>query len=331
MKIESLIRITGGVLQNTPSVSFIQDFQTNRTKVTRGCAFFDINCSLQEVQQALIDGAYAILSTQKYEILDKEVAWIELPSFTLALTKLCRFLVQEKNITIIKLPTLHFELLAFIRFTCKIKILQQNNEIALIQIAKAEENALFIALESEFTDKLTPDAKDLNLKLNPEELFSKSLFYSSFIFQNEFISEMKLNAFFIPYFCALLEYLGKYNLSYEILHVGEFEHFLPQFVDANMAKKEFGTSSKVLIFEKDATLFAKELDYLQSISLQDSFILCSFDKNFKNEAFSSFLLKEPKDMLQLRTRNFRYVLILGEKEEFNFLFEEKKLQQLTLI
>lgn len=331
MKIESLIRITGGVLQNTPSVSFIQDFQSNITKVTRGCAFFDINCSLQEVQQALIDGAYAILSTQKYEILDKEVAWIELPSFTLALTKLCRFLVQEKNITVIKLPALHFELLAFIRFTCKIKILQQNSEIALMQIAKAQENALFITLESEFTGKLAPDAEDFNVTVNPKEIFSKSLFYTSFIFKNQFIPEMKLNAFFVPYFCSLLEYLDKYKLHYEIIHSAEFEHFIPQFVDANMAKKEFGTSSKVLIFEKDAALLVQELQYLQSIHLQDSFLLCRFNENFEAEAFDTFLLKEPQDILQLRTTNFRYVLILGEKEEFNFLFEERKLHQLTLI
>lgn len=331
MKIESLIRITGGVLQNTPSVLFVEDFQIESNKITRGCAFFDVNNSLEDVTLALENGAYAIFSTQKYEILDKEIAWIELASISSALTKLCRFLIQEKNITLVKLPTLHFELLNFIRLEVKTKILQQNIQSAFMQIIKASKKTLFISVENDFSNKIIPESDEFRQKVTPEKILAKSLFLSSFVYERKYINDLRVNSLFIPYFCALLEFLKLNNLSYEIVHFNEFEHFNAQFVDTNLSKKEFGASSKVLVFEKDEKLFFEELQYIKENKLEKSFLLCSFNKNFKYENFEHLYLQTPKDILQLRKRSFRYALILGEKEEFTSFFEEKKLQQLTLI
>jgi hypothetical protein len=331
MKIESLIRIIGGVLQNTPSVFFVEDFQIQSTKVTRGCAFFDIHSSFDDVKEALQNGAYTIISSQNYEILDTEIAWIKTHNLSLALTKLCRFFIQEKNITVLLFPPLYFELLHFIRFQSKVKILQQDIQSAFIQILKAKEQTLFLTVQSEFSAKIIPEIEKFDTKNQDIKLFSKSLFYSSFVYNDKFIFELRMNAFFVPYFSTLLTYLEKQNLQYEIVHYTEFEHFYPIFVDINLVKKDFGAGSQVLIFEKDEKLFYQELQYLKEKKLQNSFLTCSFKKEQEDEHFEHISLQNPQDILNLCQRNFRYVLILADKEDFVSFFEEKKLRQLTLI
>jgi hypothetical protein len=331
MKIESLIRIIGGVLQNSPSVSFVEDFQIDSSKVTRGCAFFDVHSSFEDVRQALQNGAYTIISSQKYEILDTEIAWIQTHNLSLALTKLCRFFIQEKNITVLIFPRLYFELLRFIRFQSKAKTLQQDIQSAFIQILKAKEQTLFLALQSDFSVKIIPEVENFDIKDQNVKIFSKSLFYSSFIHNDKFIFELRMNAFFIPYFSTLLMYLEKQDLQYEIINYTEFEHFYPIFVDINLVKKDFGAGSKVLIFEKDEELFYQELQYLKDQKLQKSFLTCSFKKEYEDKDFEHISLQSPQDILNLCKRNFRYVLILADKEDFLSFFEEKKLRQLTLI
>lgn len=53
MKIESLLRITGGVLLNTPSVNTISDIKISPAKILSKDLFIDINNSEDEISEAI--------------------------------------------------------------------------------------------------------------------------------------------------------------------------------------------------------------------------------------------------------------------------------------
>ena len=78
MKIETLVNLIGGELLNSPYISEVTSFTDNKDNVTRGSCFF-VKKS-EDIEKAVKNGAYAIVSENFENIIDKEIAWIRVDS-----------------------------------------------------------------------------------------------------------------------------------------------------------------------------------------------------------------------------------------------------------
>lgn len=317
MKIESILRITGGRALNSPVVSNIENIQTLCSKVTRGSFFIDINNSFEDVQCAVENGAYAIISTTLHQIIDDEIAWIQTDDLQLSLIKLARYYAAEKELKFFKLSLVEMAIAKKIKLYVKSRYLSDEITTALSQILIANGQELFFVSDNSFIDKIAPSFVQTSKEALEIENFEKSIFLSTFTCKDKFFSEIKLPYLFLQKLCTLLEMFETHNIEYDVTSFANFEHFIPIFVDENLQKKEFGSSSKALIFESDVSLFEKESKFLL--------------QKFKAE--DTIFLKYPthEQVNALKRRVFKYVLILGDIAEYESIFAQSNIQQLTLL
>ncbi len=308
-KINSIVRISGGILLNTPSVDSIEDIKISSKNIKRGDLFIDINCSNEEIEEAVQNGAYCILTALIPKISDEEIAWISVKDLEKSLIKLARFYAVEKKFRFIPLLDIQYALAKSLHVEEKAKLLSNSTSIALMQILKSEKETLFFVVKNSFIQNVDPTIKEVKFKIEPDKLFENGLFYSAFIYKERFVKEIRLSSFFIPYLCSLMKYLDELKINYKIDNFNNFEHFYPQFVTSQLQMSDFGTTRRVIIFESDFELYKEELEYLYK----------KIDKKLI-----------VKDISELKTKDFRYALIHGKKEDCEELLSEKKTVQMGL-
>lgn len=314
-KISSIVRISGGILLNTPSVDAIVDIKISCLSVKRGDFFIDINSSKQEVETAVSNGAYCIMTAQNTEVKDEEIAWIYTENLEMSIVKLARYFSTQKSFRFVQLTCVQFELAKCLHIEKKTKLLSNLPSEALLQILAYENGALFFVIENSFISDINPTVKQQLLKKEPTQLFENGIFYTSFTYKERFIKDIRLSAFFIPYLCSLMDLLDELNVEFRIDNFNNFKHFYPRFVTSKMQKQEFGSTRRALIYESDFKLFQKELDFLS----------CRVKKN----QLLSFICKD--DALKTLAKvDFKYALIYTDKDSFDKLLFEKKTVQMEL-
>lgn len=330
MRVESLIRLTGGVLLNTPSVDSIDDIKISPSKIQRENLFIDINNSEENRNIALENGAYAILTSSIPKIKDEEIAWICVENMEQVLIKLARYYATEKNFQFIPLSLIQYKLAKCIQIDKKAKVLSTKPEDALIEILKTENNEIFFVVNSDFITKIDPSLLLPKDTINATQIFNSGIFYSSFIFNEKYYNNIRLSPFFIPYLCALIDYFDKLQIQYKIDNFNNFEHFQPLFINNRLEKKDFGSTNKALIFESDYALFKKELDFLEERLDNNSLVI--FIPEEKNLTCKSIKLiyKNFFEIKNLKDLNYRYVLIFGEIKNFEELLEMHEHKQMSL-
>ena len=308
-KIDSIVRISGGVLLNSPSVDSIEDIKISSKNVKRGDLFIDVHGNSEDIEEAVQNGAYCILTPLIPKISDEEIAWISVKDLEKSLVRLARFYAVEKNFRFIPLLDVQYALAKSLHVEERAKLLSNSTSNALMQILKSEEKSLFFVVKNSFIQNVDPTIKKVKSKIEPDKIFENGLFHSSFIYKDRFIKETRLSSFFVPYLCSLMECFDELNINYKIDNFSNFEHFYPQFVTTQLQMSDFGSTRRVIIFESDFELYKEELEYLYT----------RVDKNL--------ILKE---IDELKTKDFRYALIHGKKEDFEELLQEKKTIQMGL-
>jgi len=308
-KIDSIVRISGGVLLNTPFVDAIEDIKISSSKVKRGDLFIDINSSNEDIEVAVKNGAYCILTALIPKISDDEIAWISVDDLEKSLVKLARFFASDKNFRFIPLLNVQYALLKSLHVEERVKLLSNSTAIALMQILKSEKETLFFVVENSFIQSVDPTIKNNIKKIVPEKIFENGLFHSSFIYKDRFIKDIRLSSFFIPYLCSLIEYLDSLNINYKIDNFNNFEHFYPQFITSKFEKSDFGSTRKVIIFENNLELYKEEIEYLYK-RVDKTVVVTKID--------------------DLKNSDFRYALINAKRDDLDNLLKDKKTIQLEL-
>lgn len=316
MRIESLVRITGGVLLNSPSVDSINDIKISSKKIQRENLFIDVNNNEEEINEAIENGAYCILSTTIPHIKDNEIAWINVDCLNDAIIKLSRFYASNKNFKFIALSFIQYKLAKCIQINKKARVLSQDIAEALTQIIHAQDNELFLVLNSEFIVDVDPSITLPKNKIYPQQIHKSGIFYSSFIYNDKFFNNIKLSPFFIPYLCSLIEYFDKLDIDYKIENFNNLEHFYPQFINNKLEKKDFGTTNKALIFENDFELFKQELNFLETqLDISKLVVLIPNKTNFTCKV-TKMMYNNFFEIKNLQDKNFRYALIFGDIKNF---------------
>jgi ferrochelatase len=164
------------------------------------------------------------------------------------------------------------------------------------------------------------------------EIFEKTLFESSFVYDDVFYTNQQIPSLFLPYLENILFLYKEQQVRFRIKKLTFIDNFKPQFVNKNLEAKEFGESESVLIFEQNKKFFLEELHFLEQNGSWAK-IVCFLPQSYKKEFNSNNKLifyKSKKEIVSyLQKNNFHFSLILGcESEE---ILQKPKLQMQLLL
>jgi len=320
MRLENVLALTHGSLVNTPFVSSFTNVVFEAKSVKRGDLFMAFH--EEEIEDAIFNGAYGIVFSRATQISDTEIAWIKVSSVSDALKRLLRFKLIDKDIRVYETNEIVLKL--------ALQVITENNFIAIDGDIREITKALWDVSDGVhilFSPTLETEnlfTKTIELSQNSfthVNIIEKTLFETSFIYDDIFYERQQLSPFFIPYLEILLNLLKNNDINYRLRKFTPIDHFEAVFTNKNFEVKEFGTSDKVLIFEKMSSLIESEILFLQReatwaktiylLPLKEKALLSLFT----DESRIVFYKSEHEILNLLKAEDFHFALLIGVKKE----------------
>jgi ferrochelatase len=317
MRLENVLALTNGRLMNSPFVNSFTNVVYEAKAVRRGDLFMAFD--EDTIEDAILNGAYGIVFSKPTQISDSEIAWIKVEDIEDALKRLLRFRLIDKNIVIYQCNEIVLKL--------ALQVMTGPNFIALNGDIKSQFRSLW-DIEDDCSVLYSPTLTSSDIFTKTKKLSSNSiesidiveqtLFETSFIYDNVFYERQLISPFFIPYLEQLLHLLKTLKINFRLKKFVPIDHFEAVFTNKKFEIKEFGTSDKVLIFEKSAHLIEKEILFLQKQASWAKIVYIIPHSNFKileNKIQNSKNLiayKNKDEIIDLLKENdFHFALIVG--------------------
>ena len=287
MKIETLTNLTGGELINRPYISEVVHFTDNVEEVNRGSCFFAFKTS--EIAEAIRRGAYAIVSENYVDVLDKEIAWIRVDDYKKAIFNIFKYENLKHDIYLVDKITLML-----------INEMSNDKRVVVLKDIRDFFRAINLRDKFIFTDDKSFEKIFANIKyLSEKEISLNKVGLFKSIYQNQ---EINLPYVYKNQFSKVINFFEENGIKYTL----EFElpRFKPVFLDGLNREVGFGESEKVLItgLENDEVFF-DELNFIV--------------ENTKH-AKTVFVDKERKNLLE---KPFNFAALVGVG------FEVKKIEE----
>jgi len=243
MKIETLTNLINGELLNSPYISEVVSFTDRVEDVSRGSCFFAFN--KKDIFKAIKKGAYAIVTTQDVEIIDKEIAWIKIGSLNKALFNIFKY--ENLNETIYLTDKITMMLIKKMSLDKKVVVLEKEEDF--FKAINLNEKIIVSDKSFEFPNVKELEEKEINL-------VQLTLFKSRF-------NNLEINLPFVykDSFSKAINFFEEFDIKYTLEF--ELDRFKPVFIDHLFREVEYGESDKVLITGiKNDEIFFKELNYI---------------------------------------------------------------------
>ncbi|MGM0622775.1 MAG: hypothetical protein ACQESH_02025 [Campylobacterota bacterium] len=245
MRIETLKSLIGGRLLNAPAITSIENIVFEAKKVKRGDLFLANDSS--QIEQAVQNGAYAIIVDTLIAPNDSEIAWIKVASLSDATIKLLRFYLEYKPKKIIYVSPYHFQILKAIDISHTSSYLDAKHQ-SLHQLFN-DEKSIFLSDNKIFLQSFAKEYDTLEYKHDQNyTITSSTLFESSFIYKENFYKNIAIAPFFVDKLTQSIEIAHKLKLDTKVEKLTFTEFFTPVFFNAQLKEVEFGKGSKVIIF-----------------------------------------------------------------------------------
>ncbi|OPA81693.1 hypothetical protein BFG04_00700 [Campylobacter pinnipediorum subsp. pinnipediorum] len=320
MRLENLCRLLNGILLNNPAISEINEFGFDAKAIKRGYAFFSNDSNEDDISQAINNGAYAIIATKIGSIQDKEIAYIKVEDIRLSVIRLVRFMASEKSLVFYHINKIQKSIISNMHIK-NAKLLPNRIDDIFKVIQNANFNEIFFSDDIEILNQLSPNYQSTALTKNIETINSNSMFFVNFIFDEIFYQNINIPQIFLKDLCPLLETLSGNNIHFKLNEIKSLDHFEPIFIDKNFYPVSFGTSFRAIIVENDIELFKLEANYLAN-KFNQSDIIITASKDTKLDIENIVYFKKLDDIKSFK--NFRYVLMLCNKEELMERLNEKE-------
>ncbi|MDB4257345.1 hypothetical protein N9818_00690 [Arcobacteraceae bacterium] len=262
MQISALTDIVEGKLLNFPSISFITQAHTNIKKVNEGDAYLAKNPT--EIQNAIKQGAFAIILDFDYDIIDNEIAWIKVPSLTRAITNILRYKLLKFETKFIYVNKIFFNLLNIFKtkVLSDVILIQENISENFEILNNLENNKLIFGTNLNLLNTISGEVMTLeNKNFSINNLTSHSLFETSFSHKDKFFDKIKLPTLYINDLLYLLE-LFDYNLDFKRLN--NFNLFKPVFVNKSKQMVPYGQTNRFILANSDDDISDMEITYLKA-------------------------------------------------------------------
>jgi len=313
MRLENVLALTHGKLINEPFVNTFTNVVFEAKTVRRGDLFLAFDETT--IDDAILNGAYGVVFCKPTQISDSEIAWIKVSNIEDALTRLLRFRLIDKEISVYECEEIVLKL--------ALQVVTEPNFIALSGDIKEISKELW-NVDAQSTVLFSPALTCKDIFTNTQQLsqnlieeiniIEQTLFETSFIYDNIFYERQLISPFFIPYLEMLLHLFKTLKINYRLRKFTPIEHFEAVFTNKNFEIKEFGSSDKVLIFEKNTQLVEKEILFLQREATWAKILyIVPFSCEPQVQGISNILLyKNENEILKLLKENsFHFALIIG--------------------
>ena len=312
MRLENVIALTYGKLVNSPFVSNFTNVVFKAKDVKRGDLFvaFDV----QEIEEAILHGAYGILFSKPTQISDSEIAWIKVNDIEDALKRLLRFKLIDKNVTVYESNEIVIKLaLQVITEPC-FRVVNGTIENFFQILWNIEEASTLLFCPALTTkDIFTKTLPLSSTSIENINIIEQTLFETSFIYDNTFYERQLISPFFMPYLELLLNLFKGLKINYRLKKFIPIEHFEAVFTNKKFEIKEFGTSDKVLIFEKSTELIKEEISFLQREATWAKIVYVVPQSLYKELDNNNLILYTNSDEIvnRLKQSDFHFALIVG--------------------
>ena len=262
MHLDNLLALTQGTLQNTPFVTRFEGISFDAKKIKRGALF--IAFEREDIDEAILNGAYGIIFDKPTQITDSEIAWIKVPCVEDTLMRLLRFHLIEKELDVYECDLITIKLARQIMTESSFVVLGESIKEDFIRLWELEANSKvlyapkWIARDTFVSSKALPSSyKD---EIN---IIEQTLFETSFIFDDIFYERQLLSPFFISYLERLLNFFKMQKINYRLKGFMPLDNFDAVFTNKELSIKEFGASDRVVIFEPDFELVHSQISFLE--------------------------------------------------------------------
>lgn len=330
MRLENLLALTHATLKSEPCVSNFENIIFDVNKVNRGDLFIAKNT--QDIPQAIKNGAYGILYESTTEILDKEIAWIEADDLDESLKKLLRFRLIEKEVVVYECNEIVLELAMQCIIDSNIIIVHGDTEQLFKTLWHIENRSTLLFSPALNDHRLFANKKNTpNTTIEKINVIEKTLFETSFIYENNYYERQLISPFFIPYLEELFNIFKSLKVNYRLKKFTPIEHFEAVFTNKNFEIKEFGTSDNVLIFESNIDLMEVEINYLQNNATWANIIYIIPQNTSLELNKDIFTYKKEDEILDiLKNNKFNFAFIAGVDKTILEQKTPKQTGQLTL-
>lgn len=313
MRLENVLALTYGKIVNNPFVTIFEDIVLDAKSVKRGDLFIAF-CE-DEIETAILNGAYGIVFDKPTQITDSEIAWIKVESLEQAIKKLIRFKIVESKIVAFHCNEVTLQIAKQINtgssFTVIDKDLKQSFKI--LWNLSSQSNILF---SNELTSSdIFADIKELpTYNKEKVKIVEQTLFETSFIYDEIFYERQQLSPIFLDSLLNVLTLLTNLKIGFRLKKINIQNHFEAIFINKKLQIKEFGSTQRVIIFEKDIRLFQKEIEFLKENASWGKTIYL-VPKLFKSISKNYFLYENDKDI---------FTILKNEEYNFALVFDKDK-------
>ncbi len=262
MRLENLLALTQGTLQNRPFVTRFDGISFDARKVKRGNLFIAFDNS--QIDEAILNGAYAIIFDRPTQIADNEIAWIKVGDVDDALMRLLRFHLIEKELDVYETDLITLKLARQIITENSLLVLGQSIKDDFMALWNIEAGAKVLYCPKLIDRDTFVASKTLPTTYKDEiTVVEQTLFETSFIFDDIFYERQLLSPFFISYLERLLNFYKIHGIHYRLRSFTPIDNFEAVFTNKELCVKEFGASDRVLIFEPDFELIPSQISFLK--------------------------------------------------------------------
>ncbi len=330
MNLQNLTALVDGVLTNSPSITAFEDVSFDASKVRRGDLFIALDHD--DIEHAIMNGAYGILFEKPTQITDQEIAWIKVSSIDNALLRLLRFHIIEKTPQVFSCDQISLKLASQVITSNELLVLDKPINKHIQTLWNIKENQFILFCPKLIDPALFIDTKPISKVQSPTiNIVEQTLFETSFIYDDTYYERQLLSPFFMPYLEGILQFFKQNNIRYQLKDFTPIDHFQPVFTNVNFQVKEFGKSDNVLIFEPDFELIKEQMGFLKAQAnwAKIIYIIPSDKANQIYEDKNVFLYDSTWDIMRyLKEEQYHFALIAQQSADIlnSDLFETKTVQ-----
>jgi len=313
MRLENVLALTDGRVVNDPFVKQFINIIFDASKVKRGDLFIAFEES--EIETAILNGAYGVLFDKPTQISDSEIAWIKVQSIEDALIRLLRFRLIEKEMVVYECNEIILKLA--LQVVTEANFIALNGDIShIVKELWDLGNGATVLFSPSLTSKdiFTNTKLILSASGKSITIMEQTLFETSFVYDDIFYERQLIAPFFISYLEELLHLLSSLKINFRLKKFIPIDHFEAVFTNKKFEIKEFGTSDKVLIFEKNYSLVENEILYLQKEAIWAKTIFVVPSSHTEDlERFNNLIIYENENEIIkiLKLHEFHFALIVG--------------------
>jgi len=320
MRLENVLALTHGSLVNEPFVKLFTNVVYEAKAVKRGDLFMAFDEST--IEDAIFNGAYGIVFSKPTQISDSEIAWIKVQSIDDALKRLLRFKLIDKDIKVYQTNEIVLKLALQVVTEPSFIAIEGNIREISKQLWDVEESTVVLFCPTLADKNIFTNIIELSDSNNAHiDIIEQTLFETSFIYDDIFYERQLLSPFFIPFLEILLQLFKNLKINYRLRKFTPIDHFEAVFTNKRFEIKEFGTSDKVLIFERNSSLIESEIHFLKNEATWAKilYVLPSLDETLIQKIPNNgdvVTYKSPNNIINLlREKDFHFALIIGASKE----------------